>query len=157
MRLELIHPMLVHFPIALLFTGVVLRLVAIWAAKRPALSFLLPASWMILGLGVIAAWVAIAAGELARDIVAPTLENLKLLDAHEHHAYYTAYGFTLGLCIDWARAFLLRKRKEWVVKRGLAILVWFFYLFGLTNLIITGIYGETLVYEEGAAVKKPNR
>src|SRR5882724_9385379 len=48
MRLELIHPMLVHFPIALFCTGLVLRLVACWAAKKPGFSFLLPASWTIL-------------------------------------------------------------------------------------------------------------
>lgn len=155
-RLELIHPMLVHFPIALLSTGVLLRFIALWARKRPIFAFLLPASWTILGLGIIAAWVTIAAGELARNIVAPTLENLTILHEHSGHAYYTAYGFTIGLCIDGLRAYLVGKKqkKGWLIKRGLAGLVWFIYLFSLANLVITGIYGGSLVYQEGAAVEK---
>jgi uncharacterized membrane protein len=154
MRPELIHPMLVHFPIALLCTGVVVRFVALFTAKRPILSFLLPASWMILFLGVVAAWSAIIAGEIAREIVEPMLRNVGVLDEHEEHAYMTAYVFTFGLFIDWTRAFLLAKlyKRGWIVKRGLAAVIWLLYLFSLTNLIITGFYGGTLVYEEGAAV-----
>ena len=154
MRLELIHPMLVHFPIALLFTGVVLRFAALWSAKRPALYFLLPASWTILGLGVVAAWAAVTAGEVAEGIVRPTLENSEVLDEHVTHAYRTAIGFTIGLLLDWIRLFL--QKNSWLVKRGLAAVIWIFYLVSLTNLIITGGYGATLVYEEGAAVAREN-
>ena len=155
MRLELIHPMLVHFPIALLITGVAVRFMALWADKRPALSFLLTSAWMILTLGVLTAWTAVIAGEIARDIVAPTLENIKELDEHREHAYITAIGFTLGLFMDWARVYLVKKKKKkgWLTKKGLAIVVWLLYLFSLTNLIITASYGAVLVYEEGAAVK----
>ncbi len=158
MRIELIHPMLVHFPIALLFTGLIVRFIALWVRKKSSLSFLLPASWMILGLGVLAAWVAIVAGELARDVVEPTLENLTILDEHSHHAYYTAYGFTMGLCLDLIRAYLMRtsKKKVWLVRRGLAAFIWFFYLISLGNLLITGYLGGSLVYSEAAAVKKLN-
>jgi uncharacterized membrane protein len=158
MRPELIHPMLVHFPIALLLTGTVARFAAFWGVKRPIFSFLLPASWMILFLGVIATWAAIIAGEIAREIVEPTLQNVRVLDEHEEHAYITAYGFTVALLTDWTRAFLFAKlhKRGWVVKKVLATAVCFFYLFSLANLIITGFYGGTLVYEEGAAVTKIN-
>jgi len=148
MRLELIHPMLVHFPIALLLTGVVLRFIALWSSKRPALAFLLPASWTILGLGVLAAWCAVAAGEIAEDIVRSTLESPGVLDEHKEHAYRTAIGFTVGLLIDWTSAFL--RKKSWF----LTTLIWIFYLFSLANLIITGGYGASLVYEQGAAVDR---
>ena len=148
MRLELIHPMLVHFPIALLLTGVVLRFVALWSGKRPALAFLLPASWTILGLGVLAAWCAVAAGEIAEGIVRPTLENPAVLDEHSAHAYRTAIGFTIGLLLDWTKSFL--GKKSWF----LTTLIWIFYLFSLVNLIITGGYGASLVYEQGAAVDR---
>lgn len=167
MRPELIHPMLVHFPIALLFTGVIIRLVAALVKKRDLFSFLLPASWLVLLLGVIAAWVAIIAGEIARDIVAPTIENMNILNEHEEHAYFTAFSFTIALFTDGIRTFLLNKKHKglnlltisktgWFVKRGLAITMWFLYLFGLGNLVVTGMYGAALVYEEGAAVEKTN-
>jgi uncharacterized membrane protein len=155
MRLELIHPMLVHFPIALLSTGVLVRFAALITPKRFKNSFLLPASWLILGFGVIAAWLAVIAGEMAADIVAPTLKNMEILNAHKLHAYRTAIGFTAGLAIDLFRGFLQQK-KGWVVKQGLALIFCALYLISLGNLIVTGAYGATLVYEEGAAVKKSN-
>ncbi|MBY0529620.1 MAG: hypothetical protein K2P51_05455 [Rhabdochlamydiaceae bacterium] len=154
MRPELIHPMLVHFPIALLFTGSFIRIAALFTKKKKTYSFLLPASWMILGLGVIAAWAAIIAGEIARDIVAQTLENIQVLNKHDDHAYYTAYAFTLAVLCDVSRAFLVKqfKKKNLWIKRGIACAIWIFYLFGAYNLVLTGYYGGTLVYEEGAAV-----
>ncbi len=151
MRLELIHPMLVHFPIALLTTGVVLRFVSLWSKKRPNLSFLLPSAWLILALGVIAAWLAVIAGEVARDIVA-TPENRAILDEHREHAYTTAIGFTISLLLDWTRAFLATKSKR--VNRILGVVVGIIYLFCWTNLLITAYYGGTLVFEKGAAVIK---
>ena len=156
MRLELIHPMLVHFPIALLSTGVILRFIAIWTAKREKFSFILPASWLILTLGVIAAWLTVLAGGIAADIVAPSLENTDLLNHHATLAYRTAIGFTIGLFVDLFRAFLWSywQKKNWFVRKGLAIVFSLLYLFSLTNLIITGDYGATLVYEEGAAIEK---
>lgn len=156
MRPELIHPMLVHFPLALLSTGVVIRFASLWGAKRPGLSFLLPASWLILGLGVIAAWLTVIAGEVAAEIIAPTLQNMSVLEEHAEHALITASGFTIALLVDWIRAFLLTKRENWTIKKGLFALVWLLYLFSLTNLMITGFYGANLVYEQGAAVAKPN-
>ena len=156
MRLELIHPMIVHFPIALLFTGTVLRLIAFYLSKRASFSFVLPASWTILLLGVISAWAAVFAGEIAADIVGPTLENTKILSEHALHALITATGFTLSLILDWVRALLFTKlhKRSWFIKKGLGIAVGLFYFFSLINLVITGEYGATLVYEEGAAVKK---
>jgi uncharacterized membrane protein len=155
MRLELIHPMLVHFPIALLSTGVLVRFAALITQKRFKNSFLLPASWLILGFGVLMAWITVIFGELAADIVAPTLKNMELLHEHKLHAYRTAIGFTAGLGIDLFRGFLQQK-KSWVVKQGLALIFCVLYLVSLGNLTITGAYGSRLVYEEGSAVKKPN-
>ncbi len=97
------------------------------------------------------------AGEIAADIVAPTLENVKLLAKHKLHAYLTANGFTIALILDGTRALLMGKRrmKGWGIRRGLAVLIGLIYLFSLTNLIITGTYGAKLVFEEGAAVINP--
>ena len=155
MRIELIHPMLVHFPIALLSTGVILRLFAIWFSKRPKFSFLLPASWVILSLGLITGWIAIIFGEIARDVIEQSIKNINILNEHEEHAYITAFAFTLALVIDFIRAFLMTRwqTRGWMVRRGLAIFIALFYFIGFTNLIVTGFYGATLVYEEGAAIQ----
>lgn len=154
MRLELIHPLLVHFPIALLSTGVLVRFAAIWGIKRERFLFLLPASWMILTLGVLTAWLTVIAGEIARDIVGPTLKDITPLNEHELHAYMTAMGFTLGLLLDWLRAFAIKRGvTHWMVKKVLTALICLLYLGSLANLIITGGLGAILVYEDGAAVR----
>jgi len=155
MRPELIHPMLVHFPIALLSTGVLVRFAALVTPKRFKNSFLLPASRLILGFGVLAAWITVIFGETAADIVAPTLRNTQILHEHALHAYRTAIGFTAALGIDLFRGFLQQKKSR-VSKQGPALIFYTLYLVSLGNLLITGAYGATLVYEEGAAVKKSN-
>ena len=152
MRIELIHPMLVHFPIALLLTGVILRLLSIWLSKKERFACLLPASWVILSLGVITAWIAIIFGELARDVIEHSIKNINILNEHEEHAYITAYSFTLALSIDFIRAFLMTRWQGWMTRRGLAIFIALFYVIGVVNLMVTGFYGAKLVYEEGVAV-----
>src|SRR5438132_235469 len=108
MRLELIHPMIVHFPLVLLSTGVLLRIAALWAGKRPKYSFLLPSSWIILALGVISAWAAVIAGEIAAGIVGTTI-NADILEEHETHALITASLFTIVFPMDWIRTVYLNK------------------------------------------------
>ncbi len=152
---SLIHPLLVHFPIALLSLGVLVRFMALTFPKKPKYDFLLPAAWLILAWGVVAAWVTVITGEIAADIVAPTLKNIETLKQHEIHAYRTALGFTVALSIDLLRGFLQQKRKG-LFKKRLTVLFCILYLFSLGNLIITGYYGASLVYEQGAAVLRQN-
>ncbi|MFS8563179.1 MAG: hypothetical protein LVR00_02130 [Rhabdochlamydiaceae bacterium] len=154
MRIELIHPLLVHFPIALLLVGSFLRLAAFCIGKKPRFSFLIPGASLILLLGVVSAWVAVIFGDIAGDIVAPAIKDISILNEHHEHAHYTAYGFTLALLTDWLRRFLMDKQRKrgWMANRGLAIMIWFFYIGGFVNLFVAGYYGSELVYKEGAAV-----
>lgn len=157
MRLELIHPLLVHFPIALLFTGIFFRLAGFAFRHKPRLSFLLPASWAILGLGIIAAWLAVTAGEVAKEIVEPTLIKLSVLERHSKYAYLTAAGFSFTFLLDIGKAFFCRRarKKGWWMKWGFTTLIVLLYVINLTNLVATGGYGAGLVYEQGAAVNCP--
>lgn len=155
MRWELVHPMIVHFPITLLLTGIFVRFAAYLSGNRKSLSFLFPASWMILGLGVISAWTAVVFGEIARDIVEPTLTSLEVLDCHQKYAYITASSFTIGLFFDFARGWAHKKSENlWFIRYFFAFLVGLFFIGGLLNLAMTGDLGATLVYQEGAAVEK---
>lgn len=140
-RIELIHPLLVHYPIALLSIGVILRLIAYWQG-----AFLLPASRLILLLGAIFAWAAVIAGDFAADIVGPTLSDDSVLEQHELFAYLTASGFTIALFLDGASAFLPRWGGTF------SLLAAVLYLLSLASLVMTGYLGGTLVYEQGAAV-----
>ncbi len=166
MRFEQVHPLVIHIPILLLFIGTIIRFIALCLRKRSSLSFLLPTSWVILGLGVITAWIAIIAvaawieilyGNLPQDIAAPALDNFRALAEYRHHAHYAANGFTIALCIDIARRYHVERKggKKWFTKRGLAGLLWVFYLFSLTHLIIAESYGVSLISEEAEVQKIP--
>lgn len=166
MHFDQVHPLVIHIPMLLLLLGAIVRFVVFSLRKRSSPSLLLPASWVIIGLGVIAAWVAIITvaawieilyGNIPHEITAPALENLRALAEYKHHAHYAANGFTIALCIDIARKYHAQKKgsKKWFTKRGLAGFLWFFYLFSLTHLIIAESYAVSLIFEEAQVQKIP--
>lgn len=144
MRIELIHPLLVHFPIALLTIGVLLRGLAIFYRSQ-----LLKTSWIILGIGVFFAWMAVLAGEFAADIVGPTLCDQFVLHTHKTFAYNTAWFFSGALALDWGR--ILRPRLGQY--KTLSLLCFLLYLGGLCTLLYAGALGAGMVYDQGAGVE----
>lgn len=151
MRLELIHPLLVHFPLALLLTGAILRLAHFFLRKGKFARVILFSSWTLLFVGVCFAWIAIAAGEIAEGIVGSGLCKPDILERHCNLGYTAASLFSISLLIDliksWGRIlFFKRSILSWVM----AVL----YISASVILILTGGYGANLVYEQGAAVKK---
>jgi uncharacterized membrane protein len=145
MRIELIHPLLVHFPLALLTIGVCLRALAFFYQRH-----FLFMSWIILGIGVCFAWMAILAGEFAADIVGKNLCEDKILDLHSTLAYTAAFLFTSGLLLDWAKAIWARG----VIHKYLTIICFLLFLGAASILVYVGYLGATMVYEQGAAVQK---
>jgi len=150
MRIELIHPMLVHFPIALLLTAAVLKVIGYCARRCSFYGSLLFCSRLILTFGVIFAWIAICAGELAADVVGKNLCLPQVLANHSLLAYTTAYLFTVGLLLDLARLWnrLAALRKWLVILSSVALLL------GTCTLLATAYLGGKMVYEQGAAVEK---
>ncbi len=153
MRVELIHPMLVHFPLALLLTGIGLKVISFFFKHTHFYSFLQIASWMNLGLGVCFAWMAILAGGLAEDVVRKNLCQANFLDDHILFAYTAAYLFTFALLLDLGRAWMKRRFSHVFLK--VTLIINFFLFLGATSmLLLTGFFGGSLVYDQGAAVKK---
>ncbi len=152
MKIELIHPLIVHFPIALLSTGTVLRFAAFWADKKHKYTFLRPASLLILAIGVVFAWIAVLAGSLAAEVIAPTLQDISVLNHHAKHGFQTAVFFSLALALDAFRIFIVKQKGPSFWKKMLCLLLCILYFFGCKNLVVTGMLGASLVYEQGAAV-----
>ncbi len=144
MRLELIHPMLVHFPIALLLIGSFLRLAAFFYRKTYRYRTALNTSWLILLIGLFFGILTIITGEIAEDIVRSHLLNPRILDYHMTCAYITAFLFLLALILDWMAH---RYKKHFTAIYSLL------YWLGALTLLTTAALGGSLVYEQGAAVQ----
>jgi uncharacterized membrane protein len=135
-----LHPMIVHFPIALLLTSVLFDAISNFF-KRDSLRE--GALWL-LGLGLLGGVAASIAGSMAEEAAEKAGIAESLIETHESLAFVTMGIF--GLLFLW-RLFL---RKQFA-GRLLAI-----YLLGATigvgTLSATGYYGGDLVYEHGAGV-----
>ena len=131
MKLYLLHPAVVHFPIALLLTGLAAACAHAVSKRRAWLADAV--SWL-LWLGTASAWAAGGLGLLAEKTaphVAPAWETLA---DHQTLAYWTVGLFTaLSL---WRRFFL-----EWAPR--LFLLAW---LAAAAVLLATAYEGGELVF-----------
>lgn len=142
MRIETIHPMLVHFPLALLLVGTVLRGASFYFPR------LLLTARIVLTIGVCFAWIAILAGELAANIVAPDLCDPSVLDKHSLLAYTGAYLFTSGVLLDWVKAIWAKG----LMHKFLTVLCSILFFLAFIDLLVVGALGGSMVYDQGAAV-----
>ena len=92
---ESAHPMVIHFPIALLLTGVVVDLVAL-VSKRPQLHRI--ALWN-LALGTLGAGVAVLTGLRAEDVAKHSFDIWRVIELHKRLGIST---LILGLMtVSW--------------------------------------------------------
>lgn len=152
-RVELLHPLVVHFPVALLMTGAAAWLAGHCVDADGRWGFLKPAGRLALGVGVVSAWIAVYTGDLANTEVARSLCDPTVVEEHEDLAYLTAALFSGAIGLDAAAALIpklasWRRATSWVV--GLVLV-------GATALLgYVGHLGSTLVYQQGAAVYDPS-
>lgn len=146
MRTELFHPILVHFPLALLLVGSILRLAHFFLRKKLSLYI----AWSFLVIGVCFSWLAIMTGEIAEDIVRSTLCKPIILDYHMNLAYFAASFYTTAVFIDCGRFLIKRLQNSQILLWIMSLL----YISATAILIIVGFLGGSLVFDQGAAVKK---
>lgn len=147
MRSELIHPMLVHYPIALIGLALITY----------CGTFLFRQAWfettfrVCLYGALVLVGAALFTGDFAEDIVKRSLCNIRILSEHDEHAHQTLYVLLAALVID--SAIYLSRLKKPNFQIILRIVLLLLLLAANASLVITGHYGSKLVYEQGAAVQ----
>lgn len=136
----LLHPMLVHFPIALFITSVLFDVLGAWLTRE---SLREGALWLLV-LGVLTGLAAFASGDVAAEAAEKAGVAESLIETHEHLAGATVGIF--GALLAWR--LLLRNRFS--PRTRIAYLM--VAIVGLGLLSATGHYGGSLVYEHGAGV-----
>lgn len=139
MKPWLLHPMAVHFPVALLLTGFALHARALWAGGG---EWTAPASRWLLWLGALGAWAALGLGLLAERTVPHVPSAWQVQAHHEELAWWTCGVFTAASLL----ALWLERRGEGAPAwgRGLLTALW---LGGLAVLGLTAQHGGQLVYD----------
>jgi uncharacterized membrane protein len=142
-RLYRLHPVAVHFPVALLFSGLALRLIEwrkgreVWQAEA--------CSWA-LWLGTASAWAAFGLGLLAEETAPHVPMAWEVLADHEAFAKWTLAVFT-GASVFRVLERKTRDAPRWIVWGGVAL-----WLVGVGLLGKTAKLGGEVVYDYGMGV-----
>lgn len=129
------HPMLVHFPIALVVVGFLADLIWVFYKKEVCLS---KTGFYLLIIGTLAAIAAWLTGTLFTAEMSGTAGDVK--ETHELFAWLTLGSLILASIL---RIYLAIKNKENSNLKWVALA---FYGLAAIFVSITGFYGGTLVY-----------
>ncbi len=132
-----VHPLVVHFPIALLLAAAGLMLLGVLGQSER----LLWAARLDLWLGTIAAAVAVRTGLAAEETAQHTFEIHQLMERHEALGLWVLW-LSVGLALVSLAAPLMRSRRwQWGLLAGLMV----------TSAVLSvgAYYGGRMVYEHG--------
>jgi uncharacterized membrane protein len=146
-----LHPLVVHFPIALLLVAP-LFVVAGIVRRTPAGRAMLLAALGLMILGTIGTFVAVGTGEAAARLADRSPEINAVLERHEELAETTRVIFG-SLTVVFALVLLARRSVERAGRRALAVLLpsvfLVFYAAGAFVLASTAHNGGRLVHQLG--------
>ncbi|MEQ9289575.1 MAG: DUF2231 domain-containing protein [Cyclobacteriaceae bacterium] len=139
-----VHPLIIHFPIALWFVALLFDLLSVikpddWL-KKAAIS--------IYGLATMSAVAAFFSGKQAIDLVVVPFQGEITASSHSDWGQYTIYFFVSYAII---RLFVFWKR--WDKKRVVAILMLMLGIAGAGMIAKTADLGGKLVYKYGVGIK----
>jgi len=147
---DALHPLIVHFPIALLIVAPILVVIGLFFRVHAPGWF--GAALVVMLLGTIAAYVAIETGEDAAELVTRTGGIPAVLERHQDLAETTRTVFTILTVAFAALAFgpsLLKKHLALFVFRIAVTVFLLVYLGGMVLLANTAHAGGRLVHEFG--------
>lgn len=131
------HPMIVHFPIALILTGFLADVVSLFLRSEKCLS---KAGFYLMVLGAVSAIAAWTTGQLFTNEPGQG-EILSIFGKHETGAIITMILMIIGAGL---RIYLVRSKKE---ETSLKWVVFVIYLLAVGAVSFTGLMGGTMVYK----------
>jgi uncharacterized membrane protein len=155
---DALHPLIIHFPVALLLVAPALVILGMLLPKQSKGLYI--AAFVLMALGTIATYVAVATGEAAGELAERTAGVAAVLEGHEKLAETTRLIFTALTVIFAVILFappLLRKNlghRSWLVL-SMAFLV--FYSAGVVVLVNVAHQGGRLVHEFGVRAMTTNQ
>jgi len=153
---DALHPIVVHFPIALLSATPLLIIVGLLLPKTGRSYYI--AALIVMIVGVAAAWIAVNTGEAAGKLVDRVPPVGAVLERHEELAETTSTVFTVLAIVFAAVVFgpsLLKKPLSRMVNVLIFVVFLLVYL-GCTSLIArTAHQGGLLVHEYGVHAMLP--
>ena len=156
-RIELLHPLTVHFPIAFLVLGVALRTLSLLPIGRMKY-ICLSAGQVLTAVGAATAWIAVLAGERAEEVVNRVICDPELTHQHGDWAEWASWVFTGVAALDLLALDQVKNRLSipaLLNRVGASIaLIASWIAFGV--LVQAAHLGVTLTYQLGAAVHMPD-
>ena len=148
-----IHPILVHFPIALLFLYSIIKIL-------PFQKWIPSVSWKhieraLLVVGVLGAFAALATGETAQHLMQP---NRQLVHAHSNFASIATFLYCVllaGEVVDYVKTRYARLMEIDIIKKlfeiiqevlGNRVISGALAFLGLIAISVTGLLGGVMVY-----------
>ncbi len=140
-----VHPLIVHFPIGVLFTAALFDLVGLVLREQ---AFLRRAAMMLYVLGGVAVTATYFTGEAAADSVFLPTEANALLTEHSDLGHYVFYFFG-GFAVIRIITFFTGLERMFLLRAALAVLG----VAGLGLLTYTAEHGAEMVFRYGVGVQ----
>ena len=131
-----VHPMVVHFPIALIYIGFLCECVYLFFKKEPLFS---EAGFWLLCVGAVTVAAAYASGALLTKELYGAAGDVQA--SHEFFAEITTISALVAAAF---KIYLKTEKKE---ESNLKWIAFAIYLFTVVMVSITGYYGGVLVYD----------
>ena len=139
-----LHPLIVHFPIALLFAAGAVDLAGLlMRGRRPVRD---AATWLYIA-GAVTAVAAYFTGDAAAKAMALSPDVTALVEAHAGWAFRATWLFAFFASLRLAMSYILRPRRS--LRLGALVIA----LAGLGALAQTALHGRRLVFEQGIGVE----
>lgn len=138
-----IHPMIIHFPIALLIVGFLFDLTGVLFKKE----FFSKAGFYLLILGTLGVAAAYITGNLAGNGIAEAGALKQALETHEDAATLTLWLMIIASVI---RIGLVLLKKYQGAFKWIALIL---FLAGVLSIVRTGFYGGELVFKHAAGIQ----